>query len=123
VFAAFSVVILLGIETKQELLAIAQPDESILPLTLGFVAAAINVFCVGALLGLLFSKIPSLSQVQLTGLLLVTGALLVSFGAYCAGRSLRFHWPGDELAIGVMALALWLIGQAICRLASIRKHA
>lgn len=109
--STFSIIILLGVETRQELEPIARQSPFVLPLALGVLMAIVNTLGIGTLLILLLSNKPGTWPPRSSNAILVIGALLVAFGAYCAGRAVAFDWPGDELAIAGMALVLWVLGR------------
>jgi uncharacterized membrane protein len=105
---AFKGVFLEGCEVVMIVISLGAAQHR---LGLAALAAAAAALVVG-LLGLVVAR--QLSEVPENTIKAVVGVMLTSFGTFWVGEGAGVHWPGDDLAIPVLAgfFALVMIGAA-----------
>lgn len=109
---AFKAVLLEGIEVIFVVIAIGAGHGTVLPASLGALAACALVMTVGLILHKPLSRVPE------NTLKFAVGVLLAAFGVFWTGEGLGIEWPGHDLAILVFAIAFLLAGQMLARLGS-----
>ncbi|PZW48334.1 putative membrane protein [Humitalea rosea] len=110
---AFKGVLLEGVEVAFLVLAVAAGSPAlVLPAALGALAAAVLV----ALAALMLHR--PLSRVPENTLKFVVGVILSAFGIFWTGEGLGIDWPGQDLALPVIALAMFLTALLGVRLAA-----
>lgn len=124
VATTFKAVMLEGLEVVFIVIATgairrAGQPSMLIPASLGAAAAGVLVILLG------FALRAPLSRVPENTLKYAVGLLLSAFGAFWLGEGLNFGWPGDDLAIPVLALvflAVSWIGVLLARRARTQKQ-
>jgi uncharacterized membrane protein len=114
---AFKGVLLEGVEVAFLVLAVAAGSPAlVLPAALGALAAALLVLVVAVILHRPLSRVPE------NTLKFGVGVIISAFGIYWTGEGLGIAWPGHDLALAVIALALLLAALLGVRLAGLRAQ-
>ena len=98
--ASFKAVLLEGFEVVIIVIALSAGHGSLIPASLGALAACLLV----ALIGLVVHR--PLARVPENTLKFAVGVMLLAFGIYWVGEGLGLHWPGEDLAIVALAVAI-----------------
>lgn len=107
---AFKAILLEGIEVIFIVIAIGAGHGTILPASLGALAACVLVLTVGLTLRTPLSRVPE------NTLKFTVGVLLAAFGVFWTGEGLGVDWPGHDFAILVFAAVFLVVGQALARM-------
>lgn len=107
---AFKAILLEGIEVIFTVIAIGAGHGTILPASLGALAACVLVLTVGLILRKPLSRVPE------NALKFAVGVLLAAFGVFWTGEGLGVEWPGHDFAILVFAAVFLVVGQALARM-------
>lgn len=110
---AFKAVLLEGVEVAFIVLAVSAGGPGLLPAALAGAAAAAILVALAALA----ARRP-LARVPENTLKFAVGVIISAFGVYWAGEGLGLSWPGEDLAIPVIALLLLATGLLGIRLAA-----
>jgi uncharacterized membrane protein len=114
---AFKGVLLEGVEVAFLVLAVAAGSPAlVLPAALGALAAALLVLVVAVIVHRPLSRVPE------NTLKFGVGVIISAFGIYWTGEGLGIAWPGHDLALAVIALALLLAALLGVRLAGLRAQ-
>ncbi|WP_370272495.1 COG4280 domain-containing protein [Pseudooceanicola nitratireducens] len=110
--AAFKAVLLEGLEVAFIVVAVGAGHGTVIPASLGALAACIIVLVVGALLHRPLARVPE------NTLKFGVGVMLTAFGTFWTGEALGVAWPGADLMLLVLAaiyLGLGLLMAQIVR--------
>jgi uncharacterized membrane protein len=114
---AFKGVLLEGVEVAFLVLAVAAGSPTlVLPAALGALAAALLVLVAAVIVHRPLSRVPE------NTLKFAVGVIISAFGIYWTGEGLGIAWPGHDLALLVIALALLLAALLGVRLAVSRAQ-
>lgn len=114
---AFKGVLLEGVEVAFLVLAVAAGSPAlVLPAALGALAAALLVVVAAVIVHRPLSRVPE------NTLKFGVGVIISAFGIYWTGEGLGIAWPGHDLALAVIALALLLAALLGVRLAGLRAQ-
>lgn len=98
--AAFKAVVLEGVEVVFIVIAVGAGGGLMVPASIGAAAACVLVLLIG-----LFVHRP-LARVPENTLKFVVGVMLSSFGVFWTGEGLDVAWPGQDIAIPIIAFVL-----------------
>ncbi len=106
--AAFKIVMLEGVEVVFIVVALGATSGTLLPATVGALAALLAVVLLGAVVHRPLARVPE------NTLKFAVGCLLAGFGTFWTGEGLGVAWPGADWSIlglvaGYLALALALV--------------
>tara|TARA_R110002124_G_scaffold243873_1_gene408956 strand:- start:6471 stop:7196 length:726 start_codon:yes stop_codon:yes gene_type:complete len=110
--AAFKAVRLEGLDVAFIVVAIGADHGTVVPASLGALAACILVLIVGAVLHCPLARVPE------NTLKFCVGVMLTAFGTFWTGEALGVAWPGEDLMLLVLAaidLGLGLLMAQIVR--------
>lgn len=105
--AAFKAVVLEGVEVVFIVIAVGAGGDLIVAASIGAVAACVLVLVVGIMVHRPLARVPE------NTLKFVVGIMLSSFGVFWTGEGLGVAWPGQDVAIPVMALAFLTFSAAV----------
>lgn len=105
--AAFKAVLLEGMEVVFIVIAVGAGRGLLVPAGLGALAACLMVLAVGAIVHRPLAKVPE------NTLKFAVGVMMSAFGVFWTGEGLGVAWPGEDLALLVLALTflgagLWM---------------
>ncbi len=100
VLTAFKAVLLEGIEVVFIVIAVGATGQLLIPATIGAVAAGLLVIGLGVVLHRPLARVPE------NTLKFAVGIMLSAFGIFWVGEGLGLTWPGADLSLPVIALAL-----------------
>lgn len=109
----FKAVVLEGLEVVFIVLAVGAAGHMIVPASLGAAGAGVVVVIAGLVLHRPLARVPE------NTLKLTVGILVASFGVFWVGEGLRFHWPGEDLAI--IGLAIGFLGASLLLISRLRR--
>ena len=115
--ASFKAVLLEGLEVVFIVIALSAGRGSLIPASVGALAACALVAAVGVILRRPLARVPE------NTLKFVVGGMLLAFGIYWTGEGLGVVWPGRDLAIvalAVMVLTLARVFVVVLRRRSVR---
>lgn len=107
---AFKAILLEGIEVIFIVIAIGAGHGTIVPASLGALAACVLVLTVGLILRTPLSRVPE------NTLKFTVGVLLAAFGVFWTGEGLGVEWPGHDFAILVFAAVFLVVGQSLAHM-------
>jgi uncharacterized membrane protein len=108
----FKAVVLEGVEVVFIVVAAGAASNALLPASIGAVLAAILVLVLGLILHRPLARVPE------NTLKFGVGILISAYGVFWVGEGLGFGWPGEDLAIVMLAAAFLVAALAASRLAS-----
>jgi uncharacterized membrane protein len=111
--AAFKAVLLEGLEVVFIVIAVGAGRGLLWPAGLGALAACLLILGIGVAVHRPLAKVPE------NALKFGVGVMLSAFGVFWTGEGLGVAWPGQDLALPVVAITFLLVG--IGTAASIRR--
>jgi uncharacterized membrane protein len=100
--ASFNGVFLEGVEAVAIVLALAAGEQTALPWAAGGAGVAlVLVAAVGVALHRPLARVPE------NAMKFVVGTMLTTFGLFWIGEGAGFAWPGDDAAVGVLAVLVF----------------
>lgn len=106
VLTTFKAVVLEGTEVVFIVLAIGAAGNTLIPASVGAVAAGVIVIILGLVLHRPLSRVPE------NALKFAVGILISGFGIFWIGEGLGFQWPGHDFAL-VAIFALLLVASLL----------
>jgi uncharacterized membrane protein len=100
VATTFKAVVLEGVEVVFIVIAVGATGGLLVPASIGAAAAGLIVVALGIVLHRPLARVPE------NTLKLAVGVLISAFGMFWVGEGLGFAWPGEDLAIPVLAAVL-----------------
>jgi uncharacterized membrane protein len=111
VVTTFKAVVLEGIEVVFIVIAVGAAGNMLVPASLGAAVAGVLVVALGLILHRPLARVPE------NALKFAVGVLISAFGIFWVGEGLGFGWPGQDLAIVVLAAVLLVVALVASRLA------
>ncbi len=115
VVTTFKAVVLEGIEVVFIVIAVGAAGDMLVPASIGAAFAGALVIALGLILHRPLARVPE------NALKFAVGVLISAFGIYWVGEGLGFGWPGEDLAIVVLACLLLVTALVASRLARGRR--
>jgi Ca2+/H+ antiporter, TMEM165/GDT1 family len=103
----FKAVVLEGIEVVFIVIAVGSAGQMLWPASLGAAAAGIVVLILGLAVRRPLARVPE-NKLKFTVAILIS-----SFGVFWMGEGLGFHWPGQDLSILGLVVALLLLSLTV----------
>jgi uncharacterized membrane protein len=113
--ASFKAVFLEGVEVVFIVLALSTRPELLVPVSAGAVVATLLVAVSGYFVHRPLTRVPE------NTLKFAVGVMLLAFGVFWTGEGLGIEWPGGDLAI--LGLGIAILGGALAAVAILRKPA
>lgn len=108
---AFKAVLPEGIEVVFMVIAVGAAGNMLVPASVGAALAGVLVIALGALLQRPLARIPE------NKLKFAVGVLISAFGIFWVAEGLGLIWPGEDLAILMLAAALLVVGLVLVNFA------
>jgi Ca2+/H+ antiporter, TMEM165/GDT1 family len=115
VAAAFKIVMLEGIEVVFIVIAIGAAGQTLLPASVGALAALAVVIVLGIVVHQPLARVPE------NTLKFAVGVLLSAFGTFWAGEGIGVLWPGGDSALLVLIAVFLVMALVLVRLARARS--
>jgi len=111
----FKAVVLEGLEVVFIVIATGAVGHMLVPASLGAAAAGVVVISLGVALHKPLARVPE------NTLKFAVGVLLSSFGVFWVGEGMKFHWPGEDRSLFILAAGF--LGVAVIAVAVIKSVA